>query len=131
LNLFIRALKVCLRRIKSLKKVLTKRKNLKTEKREKRKKSGKNPKINWGRQALHMNGTPNKTQFKEGTNAAQVSKLVKDAWRNGVPYYGKGKGIIGKVKVYRDVVGPDGQKAIDVRFSRKNGIHSWPSWKRN
>jgi len=38
--------------------------------------------------------------------------------------------LIGKVKEYKDEVGTEGQKAVDVRFSTKKGIHGFPSNKK-
>ncbi|MCW8127427.1 SpvB/TcaC N-terminal domain-containing protein [Microbulbifer halophilus] len=86
--------------------------------------SGKSPPINRARQRLHTGGTPGKSQFKEGVD---VENVVKDAWRNGTPRFNKNGKLIGKVKQYNDQVGAEGQTSVDVRFSRKHGIHGFPS----
>ena len=80
--------------------------------------------INQNRQKLHTDGTPGKSQFKEGVDA---DKITQDAWQNGTPKFDKNGKIIGKVKEYKDEVGTAGQKSVDTRFSRKHGVHGFPS----
>lgn len=89
--------------------------------------SEKNPPINSNRQELHTNGVEGKSQFKDGVDA---SNLVLDAWRNGTPKFNKNGKLIGKVKQYRDEVGTQGQTSVDTRFSRKHGVHGFPSNKK-
>jgi len=89
-----------------------------------RKLSGKNPPINQDRQKLHTNGTEGKSQFKDNVDA---DNLVQDTWKNGTPKFNKNGEFIGKVKQYKDEVGTQGQKSVDTRFSRKKGVHGFPS----
>ena len=94
---------------------------------KKTKLSGKNPPINQNRQKLHTNGTEGKSQFKDSVDA---DNLVQDAWRNGTPKFNKNGKLIGKVKEYKDTVGTQGQTSVDTRFSRKHGVHGFPSKKK-
>ncbi|MDP1560253.1 MAG: polymorphic toxin-type HINT domain-containing protein, partial [Pirellulaceae bacterium] len=89
--------------------------------------SGKNPPINRPRQELHTNGTVGKSQFLQGLDA---DNLVQDAWLNGTPQFNQNRDLIGKIKEYTNAIGALGEKSIDVRFSRKKGIHGFPSRKR-
>ncbi len=86
--------------------------------------SGKNPPINKSRQLLHTDGRAGKSQFKDNID---VDKLVEDAWHTGTPQFNTNGDFIGKVKKYKDALGQNGEKSIDVRFNRKKGIHGWPS----
>ena len=85
---------------------------------------GKNPPINTNRQILHTDGTDGKSQFRQGTN---VENVVHDTWQNGTPRFNSNGDLIGKLKTYKDTVGTEGQKTVDVRFSKKHGIHGFPS----
>jgi len=89
--------------------------------------SGKNPPINRPRQTLHTDGTAGKSQFKPGLDS---DNLVKDAWLNGTPLFDKNGDLIGKLKEYSTTIGTLGEKSIDVRFSRRKGIHGFPSRKK-
>ena len=87
--------------------------------------SGKRPPINKNRQRLHSNGRAGKSQFKQGLD---VDHLVKDAWHTGKPVFDKNGRFIHKIKTYKVQVGAlSHQRSIKVSFSRKNGIHGWPS----
>ena len=55
---------------------------------------------------------------------------MKDAWLNGTPQFNKNGDLIEKVKEYKSTIGTDGQKSVDVRFSREKGIHGFPSNKK-
>lgn len=73
---------------------------------------------------MHTNGTEGKSQFK---NRVDADNLVQDAWRNGTPKFNKNGKFIGKVKQYTNEVGTQGQTSVATRFSRKHGVHGFPS----
>ncbi len=76
---------------------------------------------------MHTDGTEGKSQFKDSVDADNV---VQDAWQNGTPKFNKNGKLIGKVKQYKDKVGTQGQTSVDTRFSRKKGVHGFPSNKK-
>jgi hypothetical protein len=87
--------------------------------------SGKNPPINRGRQDLHTNGTPGKTQFDPKYNA---DDLTRQAWEMGD--VNKTINHAGKRYTFDHPIGTyNGRPAytVDVRFSSKSGIHGFPT----
>ncbi|MCP4458043.1 MAG: hypothetical protein GY816_08475 [Cytophagales bacterium] len=87
-----------------------------------------NPPINRARQQLHVDGTPGKSQFKQGINADDVTRT---AWEQGVPEFNKHGQFLGKRFTFKKPIGisPTGhdQYSIFVHWSRTKGIHGVPT----
>lgn len=88
--------------------------------------SGRNAPINERRQVLHENGTPGKSQWVPSVDSRE---LTQRAWAMGKPVF-RNNIMIGKKFAFDRAVGMVNGKptaTVQVRFSRRRGIHGFPS----